>query len=93
MVVFLIARASGLVRNAEVYERVRDLPSHAHSSIHVRSGGRVERTRDLFGSLDLGFVVLCHERREQVLADYQAIRDIEDQVVVEQSLDTAGARS
>ncbi|HET8641428.1 MAG TPA: ATP-grasp domain-containing protein [Pseudonocardiaceae bacterium] len=82
MVVFLIGRSAGTVRNAEVLDAVRELPSHNHSSIGVRNGSRIERTKDLLNTLALGFVVLAHPDRDQLMADYQRVRRIEAELVV-----------
>jgi biotin carboxylase len=79
-VVFLIARQAGRVANAAALERVRDLDSHFFSKIGIRDGDRVEPTRDLFGSLDLGFVVLAHRDADQVRADARRVRELEREV-------------
>lgn len=86
MVVFLISRASGVVRNAEVYEQFSELASCEYVSVHVANGDRVAMTKDLFATLALGFVVLAHERADQVQADYERIRAIEETLVIEPDL-------
>jgi hypothetical protein len=48
---------------------VRSLPSRHFSIRHFEDGDQIELTKDLFGTLDLGFVVLAHSDRDQVLAD------------------------
>lgn len=83
LVVFLMSRSPGVVRNADSLRRVSDLASHHFSTVNLRNGDIVALTKDLFGSLDLGFVVLAHPDRGQILADYQAIRQLEDQLLVE----------
>jgi len=83
LVVFLIARAEGVIQNAEIFDAVPRLASHHVSTIAVRNGERVHLTKDLFGSLDLGFVVLAHEDRAQVAADCAAVRAIEGALVVD----------
>jgi biotin carboxylase len=83
LVVFLISQATGIVRNAEIFERLRTLPSHHITSAPVRNGDRVQATHDLFSSLALGFVVLAHESQTQIEADYAAIRNLECELVVE----------
>ncbi|MGX7829183.1 ATP-grasp domain-containing protein [Actinokineospora sp. 24-640] len=75
--VLFMAAESGVLRNAEEYHRVRDLPSHHESVVNVRSGDQVPVTRDLATSHALGFVILAHERPEQVESDYRAVREIE----------------
>ncbi|WP_394821406.1 ATP-grasp domain-containing protein [Pendulispora albinea] len=83
LVVFLVARTSGTVKNIEIYDRVKSLSSHHDSIVGTRNGDRVEATRDLFASLGLGFVVFAHERRDQVWEDYATLRAIERQLVIE----------
>lgn len=82
LVVFLINRVSGVVRNAAVLNDVRDLPSYHTHVVAVRDGDHVEITKDLLNTLSLGFVVLSGPDREQVWADYEEIRRIEAKLVV-----------
>jgi biotin carboxylase len=89
LVVFLIGRSAGVVRNAESLDAVQTLPSISHSAIHVRTGERLHVTKDLLGTLSLGFVVLAHDSYEQVLADYAAVRQMEAGLVVEPDGSTA----
>lgn len=77
-VVFLISRAAGIVTNAEILDGVHEVPSLTHASINVRNGDQLGITRDLFGSLDLGFAVLAHEDPAVVESDYRRIRQLED---------------
>lgn len=83
LVVFLINTKAGVVRDASGFAAVPDLPGHAFSAIHVADGQRLEVTKDLFASLDLGFVVLAHDDPRQVWADYDAIRAIERSLVLD----------
>lgn len=80
LVVFLICRVEGTVSNAEIFEQVRELHSHHFSVINIRNNDWLEPTKDLFASLDLGFVVLAHEDQPQVMADYELIRSLEQQL-------------
>jgi biotin carboxylase len=82
LVVFHIASAAGTVTGTSALDAVRDLPSHHFSVRHFKDGDRIELTKDLFGTLDLGFVVLAHSDRDQVLADYAKIRELESQLIV-----------
>jgi biotin carboxylase len=75
--VLFLAETAGVLRNAEEYERVRGLASHHTSVINVRSGDHVRATRDLAASHALGYVILAHDRPEQVDADYHEVRRIE----------------
>jgi hypothetical protein len=78
------------VHNAGVFDKVRGLDSHVHSEVHLRNGDRVEPTKDLFGSLDLGFVVLAHRDPDQIEADYRTVRQLERAVRVEPARVPAG---
>ncbi|MCY1018664.1 ATP-grasp domain-containing protein [Pyxidicoccus sp. MSG2] len=80
-IVFLICRRSGVVRNAEILGRIRELPSFHDAAIGVRTGDRVTETSDLFTSL--GFVALLHESGEVVLRDYLAVKELEQQLEIE----------
>ncbi|MET0763896.1 MAG: ATP-grasp domain-containing protein [Blastococcus sp.] len=83
-VVFLISPTTGVVRNVEIFDRLRALPSHSITSIAARNGDHLHATHDLFSSLALGFVVLAHEREAQVHADYEAVRELEHELIVEE---------
>jgi hypothetical protein len=74
LIPFLVAGTSGTVKNIEVYEEMKTLPSHRDSVLGVRNGDRIVATSDLFSSLGLGFVVLAHERRDQVWTDCADLR-------------------
>jgi hypothetical protein len=65
------------VRNAEIYQQVTELPTFHDALIRVRTGDRITPTRDLFGTLDLGFVVLAGQDHGQIQADYEAVRALE----------------
>lgn len=81
-VMFLIARSTGYVKNAAVLEQVRELETHHFSKIAIRDGARLETTKDLFGSLDLGFVVLAHCDLHRVEADARRVRELEQALVL-----------
>ncbi len=83
LVVFHIARASGVLRNAEVLDAVESLTSHHFSVRHPRNGAYLPMTRDLFASLDFGFAVLTHQRPEQLRADYETLRRLEGNLLLD----------
>lgn len=83
MAVFLIAETSGVVRNAEIFDRARDLPSYNRPVFLVRTGDRVEATTDLVSSMTMGYILLAHDDVEQVYADREAIRALEKELVIE----------
>jgi len=83
MAVFLIAHSSGVVRNAEIFERARSLPSYHSPMFLVRTGARVEATTDIVSSMTMGYIILAHDELEQVYADREAIRELERQLVIE----------
>lgn len=83
MAVFLMAHSSGVVRNAEIYDKARGLASY-HSPVHVvQSGDRIEASTDLFASMMMGYIILAHERPEQLYADREAIRELEQDLIIE----------
>jgi len=83
IVVFLISRATGVVRNIEILDAVRSLPSYHFASVQVSNGDSVQQTKDLLTTLALGFIVLLHEDRNQMMADYEEVRRIERGLVVQ----------
>ncbi|WP_274911518.1 ATP-grasp domain-containing protein [Streptomyces sp. WZ-12] len=83
LVVFLISHSTGVVRNAEVFDGLAKLASLHHVAVQVRNGQVLEVTRDLLHTLSLGFVVLAHEDREQLWADYAEVRRMERQLQVD----------
>ncbi|MDI1446323.1 ATP-grasp domain-containing protein [Polyangium sp. 6x1] len=85
LVVFLIPRTAGIVRNAEIFADVEALPSHHFSVVRFRNGDALEPTRALFGGPNLGFVVLAHPERSRVQADYHKIRDMERRLRLDDS--------
>lgn len=80
LVVFLICRIAGVVGNSEVLNQVKNLRSHHFSLVNIRNGDALQPTKDLFASLDLGFVVLAHDEHAQVMADYNRVRELEQQL-------------
>ena len=63
--------------------QISELETHHFSRISIRDGARLEVTKDLFGSLDLGFVVLSHTDPTRVEADARRVRELEQQVVLD----------
>ncbi|MFG2916442.1 ATP-grasp domain-containing protein [Kitasatospora sp. NPDC048298] len=88
-VVFLIARRSGTVSNTAVLDGITELASYHHSAVRLRDGDRLEVTRDLLGTLTLGFAVLAHPDPAQVERDVAAVRAMEAALVV--TPDSAGS--
>ncbi|MFG2139891.1 ATP-grasp domain-containing protein [Streptomyces sp. NPDC048650] len=88
-VVFLISRSYGVVRNAEVLDAVRNVASHHVSAVPVRNGDLIAPTKDLLGTLSLGFVVLAHEDPAQLDADHGEVRRIESLLTVDPAADAA----
>lgn len=77
MVVFHRVAADVVVTDIAPFAEIDSLASCLVSQRHVRTGDRLSTTKDLFGSLELGFVVLSHRNRDQVLRDYARIRELE----------------
>jgi biotin carboxylase len=81
MIVFLIASRSGTIRNADTLGAAATFASHHASVVAVKNGDPVVKTSDLFSAL--GFIALAHEQREQIYADYHAIKAIERALIIE----------
>jgi hypothetical protein len=72
-----------VVSNAEIYDSARTLQSY-HSPVHlVRSGDHVDASTDLIASMTMGYIILAHERLEQIHADREAIRELEQKLIIE----------
>ncbi|HEY1620893.1 MAG TPA: ATP-grasp domain-containing protein [Streptosporangiaceae bacterium] len=79
-VVTLSAARGGVLRNPEVLEALRALPTACLASLPHRAGDTVAATQDLFTLL--GWVLLADQDPAAVERDYQAIRAAERQVVI-----------
>ena len=77
-IVFLLCRRAGVVTNSVALEHIKNLPSHFFSRLNIKSGDQLEPTKDLFGSLEMGFVALSHNNPEVIKTDYQTIRALEE---------------
>ncbi|PRX01323.1 UNVERIFIED_ORG: ATP-grasp domain-containing protein [Actinomadura viridilutea] len=83
MAVFLMAHSTGIVRNAEIYDQARDLPSY-HSAVNrVRTGDRVLASTDIFASMTMGYIILAHDDDAQIQADREAIRKLEKDLIID----------
>lgn len=77
LIVFHLLRQTAHVADVNGLARIRALPTYYDSSHDFEPGDRIEATKDLFGSLDVGFVVLSGSERAALWKDYRAIRAIE----------------
>jgi hypothetical protein len=82
LVVFLINRVSGVVRNVSCLDEVHGLRTYHTHVVGVGDGDYVEVTKDLLNTLSFGFVVLSGPDRDQVWADYAEVRQIEGKLIV-----------
>ncbi|MFE0699536.1 ATP-grasp domain-containing protein [Streptomyces sp. NPDC058872] len=82
LVVFLISRAAGIVRNAACLQEIGKLATHYAHVIGIEDGDRLEVTKDLLNTLSLGFAVLSGPDRKQIWADYEEVRRIEAGLIV-----------
>ncbi|CAL9576044.1 Dapdiamide A synthase [Actinosynnema sp. ALI-1.44] len=83
MTAFLVVPRAGTIRNVELYEEVRELPSFLDMRCDARNGDLVAPSADLPGSLRYGLVLFSHEDAEQVQADRAALREIESRLVID----------
>lgn len=82
LVVYFIVKRAGRVGNTAVLSEIEDLVSCYHLQVNVKDDDLLSETADMFDSLRLGVVVLAHEDRGQLMADYAALRSIEGSLVV-----------
>jgi biotin carboxylase len=82
-VVFLISPRAGRLRNVEVLERIRELPSLHHLQLGVANGDYVASTGDLLTSQAFGFAVLSHPDPTQLDRDETLIRSLESVLEIE----------
>ncbi|MHB2017155.1 MAG: ATP-grasp domain-containing protein [Candidatus Xenobia bacterium] len=78
--VFLIAPVSGILRNVEELEVLRQLPTHLATHMWLGNGDQVQQTVDW--ETVLGVVALAGER-DAVFSDYQRVRVVESRLRIE----------
>ncbi|HEY3997441.1 MAG TPA: ATP-grasp domain-containing protein, partial [Candidatus Xenobia bacterium] len=78
--VFLIAPVSGILRNVEVLEPLRQLPTHLRTHMWLGNGDHVQQTVDW--DTVLGVVALAGDR-DAVFSDYQRVREVESRLRIE----------
>lgn len=77
--VFLNSRVSGVLRNVEILNKLRKLPTHLSTQLWLKNGDQVSRTVDV--DTTLGVIALAGER-SAVFADYVKVRQIEAELVI-----------
>ncbi|MCL6731401.1 ATP-grasp domain-containing protein [Streptomyces neyagawaensis] len=80
-VAWLSAANSGIMRNAEVLDSMRDLASFQKLGCRYPNGSRVPKTEDLFTTL--GWVLLSTPDQDVLDEDTQRVREIEAKVEIE----------
>ncbi|MGW1196715.1 ATP-grasp domain-containing protein [Streptomyces sp. NPDC002536] len=91
MSVFLSSHVEGTLENTAAMKACSGLPSHFRTAMARSDGDAVPLTTDLFSIL--GMVVLAHEQREQVMADYRAVQRFAEQLCIRptETANTVGA--
>lgn len=77
--VFLNARVSGILRNAEILERLSTLPTHFSTWLWRKNGDRITKTVDVDSTL--GVIALAGER-SAVFEDYIKVREVESRLII-----------
>lgn len=77
MRVNLISHQAGVLRNFNALDKIEHLPSFFHLRTIAKPGNKIEKTINYFTVA--GFVVLACENRDQIFADYQPIRKLEEE--------------
>lgn len=80
---FLTGRQSGRLRDCAALDGVAALASHHFSDVRIKTGEVLRAPKTLTDSIGLGTVVLAHACRDQVNADYAALRAFERSLVIE----------
>lgn len=81
MPVFLKSPVRGKVSNAEVFDKVSNLPTFLNENIWFKNGDEVPQTVDYLTSI--GIIALAGNR-QLVMSDYERIRAMESELVVVQ---------
>jgi len=79
MPVFIRAKKSGSIINAEIFDEVKSLSTLFESHIWFKNGDIVKKTEDYLTSI--GIVALSGER-DSVYRDYEVIREIESRLEI-----------
>lgn len=82
MPVFLKSPIRGKVSNAEVFDKVSELPTFLNENIWFKNGDEIPQTVDYLTSI--GIIALAGNR-QLVMDDYKRIRSMESELVVAQS--------
>lgn len=82
MPVFLKSPIRGKVSNAEVFDKVSELPTFLNENIWFKNGDEVPQTVDYLTSI--GIIALAGNR-QLVMSDYERIRSMESKLVIAQS--------
>lgn len=77
MRVNLISHQAGVLRKFGALDQIERLPSFFHLRTIAKPGYKIEKTINYFTVA--GFVVLACDNREQIFADYQMIRRLEEE--------------
>jgi len=77
--VFLNSPVSGILRNVEILDKLRSLPTHLSTHLWLKNGDPVPRTIDV--DTTLGVIALAGERHA-VFADYLKVRQVEAQLII-----------
>jgi hypothetical protein len=78
MVIFLVCRKNAVVCNIDkLFDGLKTLASYYKSYINIENGDKVEQTKNLFSTLELGYVVLAHSELSQIKKDYGLFREME----------------
>ncbi|WP_225074912.1 ATP-grasp domain-containing protein [Streptomyces sp. CoT10] len=82
-IVFLMSSATGVIRNASLYQEIADLCSCDSLRVSVQDGDLVRASVNFFDSFAFGFAVLAHPDPRQVRHDYEVIRRLEKRIVID----------
>jgi ATP-grasp domain len=83
IVTYFVCQRSGTISNIAAYRAAAKLKSCRYLHLNVRDGDHVDVTSNLISTMGVGWAVLAHRDRDQVVRDSQAIREIETAIRIE----------
>lgn len=87
--VVLSAPVSGIWRNAELFDNVESLPTFWKKWLSGGTGDHVVQTNDIFTFL--GWVILASTDEQAMRADYQVVKELERQIIIDPDSEPAAS--
>lgn len=79
--VFISAPHGGILRNAEIFEELKQLPTYSTQNFPKRNGDYVLPTEDITSFI--AWVILAAPDEESIDRDYRRVKELEKQMIIE----------